>query len=161
MSFKTRKSRGTAESLSEVLWRIVMKLPEFNLFCDKLNLPEFSWYFPAFTRISRCFPNFFLRGESSPLPPISHAYVYDHQRKKAITLGSDGVCFPKLENSLPPTFNILASAGGGQKPTIFKKLEGSASTCKDFSLQQGNIGPCKEFTRKSNAQGNGKEKCKN
>ena len=24
----------------------------------------------------------------------------------------------------------------------------SASTCKDFSLQQGNIGPCKEFTRK-------------
>jgi hypothetical protein len=61
----------------------------------------------------------------------------------------------------PPTFNILASARGGQKPTIFKKLEGSASTCKDFSLQQGNIGPCKEFTRKSNAQGNGKEKCKN
>jgi hypothetical protein len=24
----------------------------------------------------------------------------------------------------------------------------SASTYKDFSLQQGNIGPCKEFTRK-------------
>jgi hypothetical protein len=33
----------------------------------------------------------------------------------------------------------------------------SASTYKDFSLQQGNIGPCKEFTRKRNLQGNGKE----
>jgi hypothetical protein len=63
--------------------------------------------------------------------------------------------------NLKVTGGSLASARGGQKPTIFKKLEGSASTCKDFSLQQGNIGPCKEFTRKSNAQGNGKEKCKN
>ena len=29
-----------------------------------------------------------------------------------------------------------------------------SNTCKDVSLQQGNIGPCKEFTRKGNAQGN-------
>jgi hypothetical protein len=28
-------SRGAVESLPEFLWRIVMKLPEFNLFSDK------------------------------------------------------------------------------------------------------------------------------
>jgi hypothetical protein len=35
---------------------------------------------------------------------------------------------------------------------IYMELTGrkqlNASTYKDFSLQQGNIGPCKEFTRK-------------
>jgi hypothetical protein len=42
-----------------------------------------------------------------------------------------------------------------QKTTF---IEIGASTCKDFSLQQGNIGPCNEFARKWVSQGNGKEK---
>ena len=46
-------SRGAVESLAEFLWRIVMKLPEFNLFSDKSarifliffqHLPKFPWF---------------------------------------------------------------------------------------------------------------------
>ena len=34
-SLTVGKIKGAVESLPEFFWRIVMKLPEFNLFCDK------------------------------------------------------------------------------------------------------------------------------
>jgi hypothetical protein len=49
-------SRGAVESLPEFLWRIVVKLPEFNLFADKsarifLNFPSICPNFHGFPKI--------------------------------------------------------------------------------------------------------------
>jgi hypothetical protein len=96
-----------------------MKLPEFNLFCDKSA--RIFLIFPGIYPNLPLFTDFFLGGESSSLPPVSHAYVYDHQRKKAITLGSDGVCFPKLENSHPPPSSTSWRVGEGVKNRQFSK----------------------------------------
>ena len=63
-------SRGAVEILPEFLWRIVMKLPEFNLFFVKSaqiflifpkHLPEFPWFSKIW-------------GGAVAPPPVSYAY---------------------------------------------------------------------------------------
>jgi hypothetical protein len=67
-------SRGAVESLPEFLWRIVVKLPEFNLFADKsagifLNFPSICPNFHGF-------PKNLGGGQLPPAcPPVSYAYV--------------------------------------------------------------------------------------
>jgi hypothetical protein len=52
-----------------------MQLPEFNILTAYflINLPEFSWFFQAFARISMVFKIFFLGGE---LPPRLYKHKY-------------------------------------------------------------------------------------
>jgi hypothetical protein len=65
-------SKGLFESLPEFLWRIVMKLPEFNLFSDKsvrifFIFPSICPEFPRFSKI--------WGGSPPPLPrPVRYAY---------------------------------------------------------------------------------------
>jgi hypothetical protein len=53
---------GGVESLPEFLCRIVMKLPEFNLFSDKS------------ARIFLIFPSICPNFDGFPCPPVSYAY---------------------------------------------------------------------------------------
>jgi hypothetical protein len=54
-------SRGAFESLPEFLWRIVMILPEFNLFSDKSA--RIFLIFPSICLNFRGFPKKFLGGK--------------------------------------------------------------------------------------------------
>ena len=62
---------GALESLPKFLWRMAMKLPEFNLFSDKSAR--------IFLILSSICPNFhgfpkFWGAVAPPLPPVSYAY---------------------------------------------------------------------------------------
>jgi hypothetical protein len=74
-------SRGAVESLPEFLWRIVMKLPEFNLFSDKS-----ARIFLIFSSICPNFHGFPQLGGGEQLPPpLPHvSYAHVSQKQKSI-----------------------------------------------------------------------------
>jgi hypothetical protein len=75
---------GALESLPKFLWRIIMKLPEFNLIFSSI-CPNFHG-----------FPKFGGGGQLLPLPPVSYAYDYKFDFSSLAVLSNNLIYIIKI-----------------------------------------------------------------
>ena len=94
-------SKGLFESLPEFLWRIVMKLPEFNLFSDKSV--RIFFIFPSICPNFHGFPKFG-GGQPPPLAPPCQVRLWAFSQgiktdSQIIPCGKTGNQFSHTHNS--------------------------------------------------------------